>query len=121
MMRRLGIAPGRGIGAVLLALTALIPVARGDDTPATGRGAWIGVSTQAVTQARRDGRGSPASGLKVVEVAPGGPADQAGIVPGDILKSIDSRTLKEPADLAAAERAMEPGRAVQVVLDRGGR
>jgi hypothetical protein len=59
--------------------------------------------------------------LKVVEVAPGGPADQAGIVPGDILKSIDSRTLKEPADLAAAERAMEPGRAVQVVLDRGGR
>ncbi len=119
-MRRLGNAPRRGIGAALLALTALCPIARGDDTPATGRGAWLGVSTRAVTQAWRDGRSSSTSGVTVIEVTPGGPADQAGIVPGDVLVKIDSRTLKSQADLAAAEGAMEPGRPVEVVLARGG-
>ena len=46
-MSRLGIARGRGIGAMLLAVAALCPGARGDDTPAAASGAWIGVTTRA--------------------------------------------------------------------------
>lgn len=121
-MRRLGNARARSIAAALLALIALCAVARGDDPPATGSGAWIGVSTRALTHDWPGSRNYSGGGVTVVEVTPGGPADQAGIAPGDILVSIASRTLKSPADLAAAERGLEPGRPVQVVLARvGGR
>jgi serine protease Do len=56
----------------------------------------------------------------VVEVVRGSAADQAGMGPGDVLVSVDSHALQDPADLAAAEAAMEPGRAVPVVLARDG-
>ena len=119
-MSRLGIARGRGIGAMLLAVAALCPGARGDDTPAAASGAWIGVTTRAVTHAWPGSSHYGANGVAVVDVAPGSPANQAGIVAGDIVVSIDGRALKMPDDLLAAERALEPGRAVEVVLARGG-
>lgn len=122
MMRRIGNAPGRTIGAALLALTALCAVARGDDPPATGGGAWIGVTTQALARPWPGSANYAGGGVTVSEVVPGGPAAEAGIEPGDILVRIASRTLKSPADLVAAERTLEPGRPVQVVLARvGGR
>jgi membrane-associated protease RseP (regulator of RpoE activity) len=120
-MRWLGCAPGRGIGVALLALTAACPFARGEEAPAAERGARIGVSTRAVSHAPREGRNSSVSGLKVIEVTPGSPAAEAGIEPGDVLMRLDSRNLKVPDDLVAAELAIEPGRPVEVVLDRGGR
>jgi membrane-associated protease RseP (regulator of RpoE activity) len=120
-MRWLGCAPGWGIGVALLALTAACPFARGEDAPAAGRGAWIGVSTRAVSHAPREGRNSSVSGLQVIAVTPGSPAAEAGIEPGDILMRIDSRNLKVPDDLTTAELFMQSGRPVEVVLDRGGR
>ena len=117
-MRRPGITPGLGIGATLLALSWFSPVARADETP---HGAWIGVTTRAQASTGRGGISRTAGGLKVVALAPGGPADQAGIELGDVLLKIDLHPLRNPWDLTAAESAMVPGRQVEVVLSRGGR
>ena len=120
-MRRLGCPPGRGVGVAFFALIALCMVARGDDKPAAGAGAWIGVSTRAQGPTQQMGRTTSPGGLKVIDVTPGGPADEAGIEPGDVLMKIDSHALKVPDDLTAAVLFMDPGRPVEVVLDRGGR
>jgi serine protease Do len=115
-MRTLGLR----IGVALLALPALCPVARGDDAPATGRGAWIGVSTRGLTDEWREREEYWARGIMVVEVVRGSAADQAGMGPGDVLVSVDSHALQNPTDLTEAEATMEPGRAVPVVLARDG-
>src|SRR5262249_10145831 len=119
-MKRLGIAPVRGIGAVLVALAALCSVARGDEVAAAGSGAWIGVTTRGLTQAWNLSGHYSGGGVKVVDVTPGGPADQAGIEQGDILVSIASHTLRTPDDLTAALHALEPGHPVEVILARAG-
>ena len=119
-MRMLGVGRGLRIGVALLALPALCPAARGDDAPAAARRAWIGVSTRGLTDEWREREEYWARGVMVVEVVRGSAADQAGMGPGDVLVSIDSHTLQNPTDLAEAEAAMEPGRAVPVVLAREG-
>jgi PAS domain S-box-containing protein len=40
------------------------------------------------------------SGLRAWTVSPGGPADKAGIRPGDLLQSVDSKPVKRAADVA---------------------
>ena len=119
-MRTLGMGRGLQLGVALLALPALCPAARGDDAPAAGRRAWIGVSTRGLTDEWREREEYWARGVMVVEVVRGSAADQAGMGPGDVLVSIDSHTLQNPTDLAEAEATMEPGRAVPVVLAREG-
>ena len=83
-MRKLGIAPILCIGATLLTLVAPGPMARGQDAQPAGHGAWVGVVTRALTDAWRESKGYTASGVMVIEVAPGSPADQVGMSPGDI-------------------------------------
>jgi tetratricopeptide (TPR) repeat protein len=48
-------------------------------------------------------------GVPVLRVAPGGPAAQAGIAPGEVLYSIEGRPVKRTADLLAALEASKPG------------
>jgi len=119
-MRTLGMGRGLGIAVALLALPALCPVLRGDEAPAAGRGAWIGVSARGLTDEWREREEYWARGIMVVEVVRGSAADQAGMSPGDVLVSVDSHTLQNPGDLTEAEATMEPGRAVPVVLARDG-
>ena len=55
--------------------------------------------------------------LLVVAVEPGGPADRAGIIIGDVLVALDGAPLREPTDLLAGLSGREP---VKVQLVRGG-
>src|SRR5437867_3939632 len=119
-MGKFGNGLGRGIGVALLALTALCPISRSDEAEAAGRGAWLGVTTRRLSDDWRERNGYWSVGVMVVQVAPGSSADQAGIGPGDVLVSIDDRSLRDPGDLTEAERGMEPGRAVGVVIARDG-
>ncbi len=68
----------------------------------TVRGGWLGVGLQpvAVPAGLRAAAGQD-GGLMVVSLAPGGPAEQAGVLPGDILLAIDG----EPAAHLRAIRA----------------
>jgi len=49
------------------------------------------------------------NGVLVQEVQPGGPADKAGLKPGDIIVTIDGRSIKDGDDLVAEIAGRRPG------------
>ncbi len=60
------------------------------------------------------------SGAVVLEVAPGSPADQAGLRPDDVIVRIGSDRVASSDDLAAAVRSRDPGDRVEITWVRGG-
>lgn len=62
-----------------------------------------------------------AAGLLVVETAPDGPAERAGILPGDILVTLGDVSLDGPRALIRALATRQPGERVSLRLLRGGR
>lgn len=59
-------------------------------------------------------------GLVVVKLEPGGPAEQAGLLLGDILTALDGQELGDPADILAALGTERVGKPIEVRLLRGG-
>jgi S1-C subfamily serine protease len=55
-----------------------------------------------------------ANGAVVASVKPGGPAARAGIVPGEVITSINGQPVTSPADIAAALATLRPGQTVTV-------
>jgi S1-C subfamily serine protease len=62
--------------------------------------------------------GSP-GGAAIVTVTHGGPADRAGLRPGDVIISIGGAPTPDATALAGALAAKEPGDAVKVTASRG--
>ncbi len=79
------------------------------------RAVWVGLRGRTVTS---EGDVSKPRGFRVRSTAPGSPADQAGIQPGDTVVSVDGSPIdsKEAWDTALSTRG--PGRAMKVVLRR---
>jgi hypothetical protein len=65
--------------------------------------------------------GLESPGVPIVEVLPGSPAALAGLKPGDVLTTLDSRWTTSVADAYAAAADAEPGREVRVVVLRDGK
>jgi putative serine protease PepD len=63
---------------------------------------------------------NPNGGVELSTVSAGGPADQAGLKPGDVLTRLNGLPLDQPADLIALVRMYPPGQAVTVIYQRGG-
>jgi len=62
------------------------------------------------------------NGVLVQQVQPGGPADKAGIKPGDIITTIDGRAVKDGDDLVSDIASRRPGTNVRLgFLDRSGK
>ncbi len=59
------------------------------------------------------------AGVAVVEVLSGSPAEEAGLLAGDIIVSLDSEPMIDIAELAAAIKLRRPGEAVELTLRRG--
>lgn len=59
-------------------------------------------------------------GVAVLEVAPGSPADEAGVLVGDILTRLGNRPISRTADLEDAAAELEAGKSVPARLIRGG-
>ena len=78
--------------------------------------AYLGVTSATVT---------PALGLSVdrgafvQEVVPGGPAEEAGVRPADVITDIDGRPVRRSEDIGAAVDAKRPGDTVEVEVVRG--
>jgi putative serine protease PepD len=53
-------------------------------------------------------------------VAPGGPADKAGLKDGDIVTAIEGRPMNSPESLFLATVGKKPGDQVKVQYSRGG-
>ncbi|WP_394250475.1 S1C family serine protease [Arthrobacter pityocampae] len=59
------------------------------------------------------------SGAVVLSVSQGGPADDAGIRPGDIITKIGDQEIATAEDLLAALRQYDPGQTVPIEIQRG--
>ena len=65
-------------------------------------------------------RASGTDGVRVVEVVPGGPADEAGLEVGDVITAVDGSTVTDGSELAAAIQDHDPGDTVTITYGRGG-
>ncbi|CAB4323711.1 unannotated protein [freshwater metagenome] len=61
-----------------------------------------------------------ASGAYVKSVTPGGPADTAGIKPGDLITAVDDTTIHAFDELRGTISAYNPGDTVTVTIERDG-
>ena len=59
------------------------------------------------------------AGVVVVQVLSGSPAQEAGLLAGDIIVSLDAEPMKDIAELAAAIKLRRPGEAVELTIRRG--
>lgn len=115
----------RQVGLVALATVAGAGVALGAAALAGGSGSssstsdaqltaghpWLGLQT--VSQMGN-------SGATVLVVDAGGPAQRAGVQPGDVITQVDGQPITSPGVLDAAIAAKQPGQQVQLVVNRYG-
>ena len=80
---------------------------------------WIGIEAQIVPQDIRDAAGLDESGILIVAVLKGGPADQAGIMPGDIMTGINGEPLYNPRHAINMISQVKPGARIEIELLRG--
>lgn len=113
--------------AMLLAAAAgyaVVSVARsgGDGSPPTNNTlvassparstapAWLGVDTVSLPGA---------NGVVVMDVAPGSPADAAGLQPGDVITQIGNQPVQTSSDVQSALAGMRAGQRVEIQYERG--
>jgi len=125
-------------GEVIGINTAIIPYAQGigfaipintakqilDDLIKFGRvdRGWLGVYLQSMTPSLAKGFGlSEPKGVIVAKVAPGSPAEKAGITRGDVILSVDGKEVNSPAELQIAIRSRKAGDKVNLSIWRKGK
>lgn len=80
---------------------------------------WVGIEVQEMTRERADSFGlRSAQGALIAGVLRKGPADKAGIVPGDVLVAVDSKPVSNSSSLLGLIAALPPGKIVQLDLVR---
>jgi serine protease Do len=77
-----------------------------------GGGAFLGVGLEEVEDGTR--------GAKVQTVEPDSAAEKAGIQDGDVITRFDGESVRSARQLARLVRETPPGRAVEIVVTRGG-
>ena len=83
---------------------------------------WIGVEAQELTAELAESFGLPsATGALIAGVLRGGPADRAGVKPGDILVSIDAKPVSTPTSMLNLVAALAPGNRVALRIRRNGK
>lgn len=83
---------------------------------------WIGVEVQDLTPELAESFGAKASsGAVVAGVLRNGPADAAGIRPGDILLSIAGSPIRDAQDMLEKIAALKPGSQTRFELSREGK
>nr|WP_307874450.1 trypsin-like peptidase domain-containing protein [Frankia nepalensis] len=78
---------------------------------------YLGVSAADVSS---DPTGASGEGAKIVKLVGGGPAEQAGLVVGDVITKVDDRVVADTDALIAAVRAHDIGATVAVTYTRDG-
>jgi serine protease Do len=120
--RALGILTGSAIRDTTVVLPAALvwPTAqKAADLGGTRQG-FIGISSMTVTlPARQRGGHAAEHGLLVTGIVSGSPADDAGLLVGDIIVAFDGQAVDEPEALIAALRGDRIGKAVPLATLRG--
>jgi serine protease Do len=109
-----------GIGFAIPAETVRTVVADLRDKGRVVRG-WIGVHIQAVSPELAEGLDlKQAQGALVAEPQPHSPAANAGILPGDVIISLDGKPVKDERELSRTVSDMAPGTKVELGIIRQG-
>jgi len=80
---------------------------------------WIGVEVQEITPALAESFKLPdARGAIIAGVLRGGPADKAGVKPGDVLTAINDAPVSGPQSMLNLVAALQPGSSAKMKLRR---
>lgn len=83
---------------------------------------WIGVEPQDITPELAESFGlQKTSGTIIAGVLKGGPADQAGVKPGDILLSVANKPINDTVSMLNLVAQLAPGEKVKVIVMRKSR
>jgi len=115
-----GTGSSAGIGFAIPVSTAKMVLDQIVKTGSVTRG-WIGVEVQEITPPMAESfKLSSTRGALIAGVLRGGPADKAGIKPGDILVEVQGKPVADPAGMLNLIAALAPGQAAKVRLKRQG-
>jgi len=108
--------------AAALALPAATVDRVADELLRKGRVArgYFGLAVQPVRLPRGGRSERGAVGLVIVNLEPGGPAERAGLLMGDIITGLEGRTVVDPADLVALLGSEAVGKSVSLEILRAG-
>jgi serine protease Do len=82
---------------------------------------WLGVTGEALSADIAESLGfEKPGGVVVKELFPGGPADKAGLKPGDVLTAIKGREVQDPQGMAFRLATLPIGQAAKVTVVRKG-
>jgi predicted metalloprotease with PDZ domain len=109
----------RLMGVALAALALSGGIAARAAAQSTPR-AWLGVSTQEITDDLRDGIGYKGAGVLVTRVVSDSPASRAGIKKGDVIVTYNSRTIDTADELTDVVRASKVGQSVALAIVHDG-
>jgi len=88
-------------------------------TPKTNDPGWLGVGTRRIPRMVAEHLGvPPGTGLSVEMVAPGSPAEKAGLKKDDVIAKLNDQVLVNQEQLAALVQATKPGQKVKLQLLR---
>ena len=83
---------------------------------------WIGVEVQEITPALTESfKLGDTRGAIIAGVLRGGPADRAGVKPGDVLTAIDQAPVTDPQSMLNVVAALQPGSSAKLTLRRKAR
>lgn len=80
---------------------------------------WLGVYVSELPPALRRELDLPQGGVLITKTVPGSPAEEAGLLPGDVLLSLGDQPISEPSALAWAASNLGVGLEIQVQILRG--
>jgi Do/DeqQ family serine protease len=107
-----------GIGFAIPASSARNVMEQIIQTGSVVRG-WIGVEAQEITpEIAESFRLSSTNGVLIAGVLRGGPAERAGLKPGDILIAIEGSPVKDPNSMLNLVAALLPGKPAAIQLRR---
>src|SRR5512138_3221535 len=109
-----------GIGFAIPVSTAKMVLEQIVKTGSVTRG-WIGVEVQELTPPIAESfKLEDTRGALIAGVLRGGPADKAGVKPGDVLTEVEGRPVADPTSMLNLIAALAPGKPATVKLKRNG-
>jgi serine protease DegQ len=109
-----------GIGFAIPVSTAKMVLEQIVKSGSVTRG-WIGVEVQEITPPVAESfKLGSTRGALIAGVLRGGPADKAGVKPGDVLIEVQGKPVADPAGMLNLIAALAPGQSAKVKLKRQG-